>query len=255
MKTFKHIACMFFCTTLLLAAPASGADEEEANDANAVRTWTSTTGDKIDAAYDKTLYGLIHLKKADGTTIKIKKTALSAEDQKFIDGLADSAVTKALGFQKSEATAKAPDAIYELFGDKLRTAKNKPVSVDTLTDKVIGIYFSAHWCPPCRAFTPQLVKFYDKLQADGKPFEIVFVSSDRSKDAMYDYMKEMGMNWSALPFGDKNKELLAKKFNVSGIPKLVILNAKGELITENGRNYVTGDNTAIFDKWAAGKEK
>ena len=22
---------------------------------------------------------------------------------------------------------------------------------------VIGLYFSAHWCPPCKAFTPQLV--------------------------------------------------------------------------------------------------
>lgn len=254
MNTFKHIACMFFCATLLLSATANEA-EEEVNDANTVRTWTSTTGDKIDASYDKTLYGLIHLKKADGTILKIKKTALSAEDQKFVDGLADTAVTKALGFQKSEALPKAPDAIYELFGDKLRTAKNKSVSVDTLSEKVIGIYFSAHWCPPCRAFTPQLVKFYDKLQADKKPFEIVFVSSDQNKDAMYDYMKEMGMNWSALPFGDKHKDILAKKFNVSGIPKLVILNAKGELITENGRNYVNGEDTAIFDKWAAGKER
>ena len=26
--------------------------------------------------------------------------------------------------------------------------------------KVIGLYFSAHWCPPCRAFTPKLVRAY-----------------------------------------------------------------------------------------------
>ncbi|MFA7173694.1 MAG: thioredoxin-like domain-containing protein [Kiritimatiellia bacterium] len=254
MNTFKYITRLFFCTTLLLAASASKA-EEGADNTNVVRTWTSATGDKIEAAYEKTLYGLIHLKKADGTTIKIKKPALSAEDQKFIDDLAGSVVTKAVGVQKSEPLPKAPDAIYEFFGDKLRTAKNKPVPVDTLTDKVVGIYFSAHWCPPCRAFTPQLVKFYNKLQADGKPFEIVFVSSDRSKEAMYDYMKEMDMKWNALPYGDKHRELLAKKFNVSGIPKLVILNAKGELITENGRNYVNGEDTAIFEKWAAGKER
>lgn len=254
MNTVKHIACMFFCTALLLAGPNCKADED-VKTADTVRTWTSTTGDKIEAAYEKTLYGLIHLKKTDGTTIKIKKSALSAEDQKFVDDLAGSVVTKAVGAQKSETLPKAPDAIYELFGDKLRNAKNKPIPVDILTDKVIGIYFSAHWCPPCRAFTPQLVKFYDKLQADGKPFEIVFVSSDNNKDAMYDYMKEMGMNWNALPYGDKRKELLAKKFNVSGIPKLVILNAKGELITESGRNFVNGDDTVIFEKWAAGKER
>ena len=26
--------------------------------------------------------------------------------------------------------------------------------------KIICYYFSAHWCPPCRAFTPVLADFY-----------------------------------------------------------------------------------------------
>ena len=25
---------------------------------------------------------------------------------------------------------------------------------------VIGVYYSAHWCPPCRQFTPQLAEIY-----------------------------------------------------------------------------------------------
>ena len=25
---------------------------------------------------------------------------------------------------------------------------------------VVGLYFSAHWCPPCKGFTPQLAKKY-----------------------------------------------------------------------------------------------
>ena len=44
------------------------------------------------------------------------------------------------------------------------------------------LYFSAHWCPPCRGFTPELAKTYAKLKADGKDFELVFISSDRSED-------------------------------------------------------------------------
>ena len=27
--------------------------------------------------------------------------------------------------------------------------------------KLIGFYFSAHWCPPCRLFTPVLAEFYN----------------------------------------------------------------------------------------------
>ena len=28
--------------------------------------------------------------------------------------------------------------------------------------KTVGIYFSAHWCPPCRGFTPVLTEFFNK---------------------------------------------------------------------------------------------
>lgn len=44
-----------------------------------------------------------------------------------------------------------------------------------------GIYFSAHWCPPCRRFTPFLSKFYNAIKIrENKKFEILFVSQDNS---------------------------------------------------------------------------
>src|SRR6476620_6397892 len=38
---------------------------------------------------------------------------------------------------------------------------------DELAPKQIyGLYFSAHWCPPCRKFTPQLVAYYNQIALD-----------------------------------------------------------------------------------------
>merc|ERR1719231_1950749 len=84
---------------------------------------------------------------------------------------------------------------------------------DALAGKVVGIYFSAHWCPPCRGFTPALAKTYETYKAKGLNFEIVFASSDRDEKAFGEYFGEMP--WLALPFNDRErKEKLSSKFKV-----------------------------------------
>jgi len=49
-----------------------------------------------------------------------------------------------------------------LTGQQLLKKDGTVVSADSaLADKkIIGFYFSAHWCPPCRLFTPALAEFY-----------------------------------------------------------------------------------------------
>ena len=47
------------------------------------------------------------------------------------------------------------------------------VTLETLQSKdVVGLYFSAHWCGPCRAFTPKLVQLYNECNEQGKSFEV-----------------------------------------------------------------------------------
>jgi nucleoredoxin len=107
-------------------------------------------------------------------------------------------------------------------------------------ESVVGLYFSAHWCPPCRGFTPELVKKYEAIKAAGKNFEIVFVSSDRSDKDFQEYFAEMP--WLALKYADRNlKNELSKAFGVSGIPSLVLLDSDFSVITKNGRAAVMRD--------------
>jgi nucleoredoxin len=126
-----------------------------------------------------------------------------------------------------------------LFGETLRGKAGEVNTNAALRGKEVGIYFSAHWCPPCRSFTPVFSKWYQEKKKKGEHFEVVFVSSDRDDAEFKSYYNEMP--WLALPFDRRDrKNNVASKFNVSGIPKLVILNPDGTIKTEDGRSVVTG---------------
>uniref|UniRef100_A0A915PJZ7 Thioredoxin domain-containing protein n=1 Tax=Setaria digitata TaxID=48799 RepID=A0A915PJZ7_9BILA len=104
--------------------------------------------------------------------------------------------------------------------------------------KVVALYFSAHWCPPCRQFTPILKEFYEEVDDD--QFEIVFVSLDHSEEDLNNYLKESHGDWYHIPFGSDAVEKLKNKYEVGGIPMLIVIKSDGVVITKNGRADVSG---------------
>lgn len=134
----------------------------------------------------------------------------------------------------------------DMLPAELVNAKGEKVSKETLKGKIVGLYFSAHWCPPCRAFTPQLVAFRDAHSAE---FEVVFISSDKTAEAMKKYMEEARMQWPAVGFDDPAAETIQEHFNIQGIPSLIILGADGRVITKNGRRDVTGLKDGALAEW------
>jgi len=140
-------------------------------------------------------------------------------------------------------------AFVELFGEQLLTKDGLKSTENLLSGKsAVGIYFSAHWCPPCRGFTPELAKMYSETFS-GLGMEIVFVSSDRDEPAFNDYFGEMP--WVALPFEKRDvKETLSKKYKVNGIPSFVVLGPDGKTITTEGRKAVTNDPKGEKYPWA-----
>ncbi|MGN1360385.1 MAG: thioredoxin-like domain-containing protein [Kiritimatiellia bacterium] len=152
------------------------------------------------------------------------------------------------------AETKAPSTVSlfeQHLGDELvNRAGEKMVTKVALDGKIVGIYFSAHWCPPCRAFTPKLVTAYKQIQKrHANQFELVFVSLDRSEGAMFDYMKETQMPWLAVPFPTLKQLNPASAYRVQGIPTLLILDKKGNLITRNGRGDIQVKGAKAFDAW------
>jgi len=134
-----------------------------------------------------------------------------------------------------------PKTVTEILGAvTVQDKEGKTFPLSDLKGQSVGLYFSAHWCPPCRGFTPELVKKYEAIKAAGKDFEIVFVSSDRSDEAFKEYFGEMP--WLALPYADRDaKNELSKCFGVEGIPSLVLLDEDFSVITKKGRSAVMRD--------------
>lgn len=146
------------------------------------------------------------------------------------------------------AALQAGASVLDLFPEQLEDAEGNPVSREVLDGKVVGVYFSAEWCPPCRAFTPALVDFRN---ANKDKFELVFVSSDRTAEAQRKYMSGYKMDFPTVPHGADEVAALRTKFGVRGIPHLGILDSDGNILAQNGRMTVANNPEGALAEWTA----
>jgi nucleoredoxin len=156
------------------------------------------------------------------------------------------------------ANAAAPaGSIAALVKGDLFTSRNgitRPyLDAEFEKKKLIGLYFSASWCGPCRKFTPSLVSFYNKNAAAHPEFEILLMTNDKSAVAMEGYMRDQQMPWPALSFDKASGNQALKKYAGSGIPCLVVVDENGKVIFDTyagkdrrGPEAVLGDLDQLF---------
>ena len=127
--------------------------------------------------------------------------------------------------------------------------------------KVVLLYFSAHWCPPCRKFTPLLRDFYEEVNDENKQVEIVFVSADKTVEEHAKYFSDSHGDWLTVPFEaeelrDQLRSEFGKKLNSdgelvrSGIPCLVALSGSRVLTYDGVADVTTLGAMALEMKWA-----
>ncbi|CAF3386237.1 unnamed protein product [Rotaria socialis] len=111
----------------------------------------------------------------------------------------------------------------------------------------------AHWCPPCRNFTPKLAEIYKKVQSELQDkLDVVFISCDEDQNSFDDYFKDMP--WKALPFSDRARsKSLGEKFEVGGIPCLVVLTPACDVLTVDGVEEVQSASDEAVRLWSQGK--
>ena len=187
-----------------------------------------------------------------------RQAAVAERDRKF-NTLYQSGVAKARAAAPipSMAVGLAENAILPLLKNDLVAWRNGGLGPfdDTALEKkaLIALYFSAHWCGPCRKFTPQLVEFYNRVAAQHPEFELIFVSDDRSAPEMQNYMREANMPWPAIDYQKLAGKAALKKYAGASIPCLVLVDASGKVLSDSyaGKDYrgpakVMADIDSIF---------
>jgi len=205
----------------------------------------------------------VHAQEAVATT-DAPVEAKTCEVPKDESGEANAESAKEQANSKAEEAPVQAGPLIDLFGEKLLSLKRVDEShaqIEThLTNealagkKVIGVYFSADWCGPCRQFTPELVSFYEKMNnRRGKKdqFEIIWVSRCRDANSFGQYFTHMG-NFLALPPEEASGQrghMLGDLFKTKGIPHLVLLDDLGNVITYDARSKIPTDRAGIGFPW------
>lgn len=140
-----------------------------------------------------------------------------------------------------DADARGPALLHTghpLDGAKIVDKQDQPVAVTDIKKKIIGLYFSAYWCPPCQEFTPLLAQRYFDIVKNGHDFDIVFVSNDHDEKQCQQYYSTQHP-WKLLTYKDRiSKKRLMRMFNITSIPTLVLVAEDGHLITLDGENVI-----------------
>ncbi|WP_140937579.1 TlpA family protein disulfide reductase [Sphingobacterium lumbrici] len=132
-----------------------------------------------------------------------------------------------------------------LVNNKLETMSGDKLTIKTLlTDNTYTLLiFGASWCIPCRNSVPYYKQIFEQIKSQTT---FVSISIDTFKEAWVESVQKDSLPWLSLL---STPNFLKENFEIFGIPYYILLNQKGEIIS-NGNNFgfiVNQIKTARFD--------
>jgi thiol-disulfide isomerase/thioredoxin len=125
------------------------------------------------------------------------------------------------------------DALGKPLPIKFTAIDGREVDLAKLTGKVVLVDFWATWCGPCVFELPHVKDAYDKLHEKG--FEVVGISFDQDKKTLEKFVAEREMKWPQYFDGKVWGNDFGKKYGISGIPAMWLVDKKGNLRDMNAR--------------------
>lgn len=82
---------------------------------------------------------------------------------------------------------------------------------------------------------------------------MVFCSGDRDEEAYTEYFAEMP--WKSVGYKSKITATLAKKFEVKGLPRMVVIKPNGDVIKKCGREQVINEGPGALEEFISEAEE
>ena len=124
-----------------------------------------------------------------------------------------------------------PGALAPYF--QLATLAGDTISLNDLNGKVKVLDFWASWCGPCRAANPHMKEIYNKYKDKG--LVMLGISMDTSKEAWKSAVEADGLPWLQASNLDGISGEVAKKYRISGIPRVFVLDENNRILGETLR--------------------
>lgn len=190
-----------------------------------MRTWTSSDGGRtVTAEFFSQDDTEVTLLLQNGRSARVPKSQLSPGDLEYLENIKGVAETASSGPE-----GKLADAL----GGKLVDEDGNPAEIAGNPEYYL-FYYSASWCGPCKAFTPELVRFSRRVD-QYENLQIVLNPSDRSHAETVAYLKDFRMPWPAIRYEEKAKGIPAVPPNPTGyIPAMVLTDRDGKVLLANG---------------------
>ncbi len=143
----------------------------------------------------------------------------------------------------NKAYQKEVDALVEAWDD-LRKGKNAPqfsgvnfkgdiIALKDFIGQNVYVDVWATWCGPCIAEIPHLKQIENEYKDKNIEFISVSIDNERDKEKWINFVAEKKLGGTQIMAADDWKSEIVSSYNILGIPRFILINAEGKIISAN----------------------